>query len=64
MTTTVAQAIEQSVAQDETVHIEWTAEAAADLAVECDDSAETETVVEYWGTTEDGATWRIHLDRA
>jgi propanediol utilization protein len=58
---TAQQAIEQSVRQDEIVHIEWSSEAEETLLAECDASVDAYGVTEYWGTTEDGHDWRVHV---
>lgn len=61
--TTVADLISQSIRSNEIAHAPYSAELAEALSVECEDSAEaSETVVEYWGTTEGGSEWRVHLD--
>lgn len=54
--------IERSVSHTEIVSADWTAELAEELDLECEDSLEaSETTVEYWGTTDDGGEWRVHL---
>lgn len=60
--TAAASLISRSISHTEIATAEWSADLAADLAAECDDSTEaSDTVVEYWGTDEDGAEWRVHL---
>lgn len=59
---TAATAIARSVSHTEIVTVPWTAELEIDLLAACDDSADTTDVQEYWGTDEDGAEWRVHLD--
>ena len=71
--TTITQSIEVSIREDRIVHLEaridtqeWVNLAAA-LGEACEDYAETQDadsgneVREYWGTDEDGDSWRIHL---
>lgn len=42
------------------------AEAIETLLAACEDSAEDawSGILEYWGTTEDGCTWRVHVKGA
>lgn len=58
--TRVAQAIETSVREDRIVHLAQI-EDATDLLAECEDHAEVDGIHQYWGTTEDGHEWRVHL---
>ena len=58
---TAAQAIEQSIMQTETVDLPYYEAVALDLLVECDDSVDGNAVTEYWGTTDDGEQWRVHM---
>lgn len=60
---TAAQMIAESTATTTTIHAAWSADLATDLLVECDDSVDTDERVEFWGTTENGAEWRVHLAR-
>ncbi len=59
-------AIEQSISQNEIVHVTGTEELDAELQAACDDSVETRreaggpVVTEYWGTDENGGEWRVH----
>lgn len=55
-------AIARSISHTEIVTIDWSPASELALAEVCDDSVQTETVVEYWGTDEDGSEWRVHLD--
>jgi hypothetical protein len=61
------EAIDSSVAQNEIVTLRLTANEQVDvtgeLLAECDDSVENDTVCEYWGTTEQGDAWRVHIVR-
>jgi hypothetical protein len=58
---TAADAIRQSAQQTETVTLDYDAAIAADLLVECEDSTDGNTATEYWGTTDTGAEWRVHM---
>lgn len=54
--------IARSVSHTEIVTAEWSEDLAEQLSAESDDSVDaSDTVVEYWGTTESGAEWRVHL---
>lgn len=55
--------IEESVMQTMIAHATHTEALHGDLLVECEDWAEHGHVVEYWGTTDSGSTWRVHLTR-
>jgi len=70
---TVERAISESVHLTATIHItdatlDNDAVTHADvrdaLVQECEDSAETDVAEEFWGTTEDGGEWRVHLEHA
>lgn len=66
MTKTTAQLIAKSVARNTVVHVQGTPEMHDALTVECEDSVQTHDqdgldLTEYWGTTDDGAEWRIHV---
>ncbi|MCC6994797.1 MAG: hypothetical protein IT370_09330 [Deltaproteobacteria bacterium] len=56
--------IDRSVSHHEIAHAPYSEALADALALECDDGADTEMVREFWGTTDDGDAWRVHLDRA
>jgi hypothetical protein len=60
---TGAALIDESVSQTAIAHATYSETRNKDLLVECEDSTENGPVVEYWGTTETGATWRVHLTR-
>lgn len=62
-TMTAAAAIARSISHNEIVTLPATAERTSDLMIECEDSVETTDVVEYWGTDDTGAEWRVHLTR-
>lgn len=57
--------IRQSARQTETIHLgideRVTEEELAVLIIECEDSCWIPGESQYWGTTEDGAEWRIHV---
>lgn len=55
--------IQESVSQTSIAHAAYTEALHEDLLVECEDSTENGAVVEYWGTTESGQAWRVHLTR-
>jgi hypothetical protein len=64
-TDTASSLIARSTSHSEVAHAEWSADLAADLAAECDDSTEASaTVLEFWGVDDDGVEWRVHLDGA
>lgn len=61
---TTHDAIARSVSHNEIVTIPYSTEAADALWAECDDHVDARAsygVVEYWGTTDDGDEWRVHL---
>jgi len=63
--TEAAAAIERSITHGEIVTIDHSPEAIEELSRACDDSVTTSgeddcTVVEYWGTDDDGNSWRVH----
>lgn len=58
---TVEQAIDQSVAQDRIVTLDYDGDAERMLNAACDDSVVAFSRTEYWGTDEDGNNWRIHM---
>lgn len=58
---TAEQAIDRSASHTETVYLSYDAALAEDLLVECDENNDTLLFVEFWGTTEDGNEWRVHL---
>jgi hypothetical protein len=66
----IENAIERSLSCDEIAFLyvdsaEGYREACALLREECDDNAEHSTsegwVCEFWGATDDGADWRVHV---
>lgn len=54
-------AIARSVSHNEIVTLDHDADVMSDLALECDDHVTGNTVEEYWGTTDDGNEWRVHV---
>ena len=60
---TTDQAIARSVSHTEIVHLPYSLADESALMAACEDSADAGDRVEFWGKTEHGAEWRIHLDR-
>ncbi len=65
---TAEQAIEESIATNSIVHLDYDEMAQLTLGAECDDNASTRdedgnAVWEYWGGEDDetGDSWRVHL---
>jgi hypothetical protein len=62
-----AEAIARSISHNEIVHVDLTvtpydSDIPTDLLVACDDWADSSPeVTEYWGTSESGAEWRVHV---
>lgn len=54
-------AIARSISHNEIVTIDATKEDVATLIAECDDHVDAGDVHEYWGTDDDGNTWRVHV---
>jgi hypothetical protein len=55
-------AIARSVSHTEIVTIAYDADAAAALQAACEDSVGVpDERTEYWGTTDDGDEWRVHM---
>ncbi len=59
----VRDAIDESIARDCVRRLPYTETAETELLAACDDSAETATEMEFWGTRDDGGKWRVHLPR-
>lgn len=61
----VRNAIARSVSHDEIVHLAASADESdaldTELICECDDRAKNDDVREYWGTTDAGDEWRVHV---
>jgi hypothetical protein len=60
---TAEAAIDESVMHNATTYCLDTPENRATLLAECDDNVDADES-EYWGTTDTGATWRVHLSAA
>lgn len=55
--------IAQSVRTGQIIHITAaTDDEEAELSAQSEDSAEDPDHVEYWGTTDEGHDWRVHID--
>lgn len=54
------QAIVLSQREDRVVTLKWSSVLETDLFAACNDTAETETVMEFWGI-DDAGEWRVHL---
>lgn len=63
--TTIQDAISQSADTGEIVHIDAVAGICDELMSLCDDYASTQDqdgpLEEYWGMTDGGAPWRVHV---
>ncbi len=62
MTYSASQAIARSVSHNEIVTLMGDSELELALSIESEDSAESGSIKEFWGTDEDGQSWRVHLD--
>lgn len=58
---TARQAIACSIAQNTIVHIDHSYEERQVLLARCDDYVDADEVSEFWGTTESGEDWRVHV---
>jgi len=58
------QAIARSISHNEIVTIDYSGDAQTDLLVEADDWTDNGDIREYWGTTDDGDNWRVHMRMA
>ena len=59
--TTAAEAIEASIRDNEITYA--TSDCMDDLRIECEDCVESKYGEnEYWGTTESGSEWRVHVE--
>ena len=56
--------IDQSISRDEITHAEFDADIAEELEAASDGGTRNDSVTEYWGVTESGDEWRVHLDHA
>lgn len=65
MTTTATSLIERSISHTEIAKAEWTGDLYGDLLVECADWTSFDDgggeTFDFWGTTDDGAEWRVYL---
>jgi antitoxin component of MazEF toxin-antitoxin module len=61
--TDAQRAISDSIQTDSIIHLPYDENTAADLLAECEDSTDSDTETEYWGTDDDGQTWRVHMRR-
>lgn len=59
--TTAETAIKRSISHHEIVTLDYDSDAMADLAAECEDHVTANEVEQYWGTTDDGDEWRVHV---
>jgi len=64
MSKTAAELIAQSIEHDQIAHADWTDTLADDLEAAADDSVRNGEVTEFWGETDDGDDWRVHLRHA
>jgi len=62
MYTNAEQAIADSIRHNKIAHFaEYNMQIAEILQRDCDDSTEANGVIEFWGTIESGAEWRVHM---
>ncbi len=63
MTSTVQQAINDSITENRIVHLtDASDEDITDLLIECDGLTDHRTVTEFWGRSI-GSAWRVHVQR-
>lgn len=62
-TLTAEELISESITHTTIANAAYTPELAASLMALSDDSVETTSVLEYWGTDDEGNAWRVHLGR-
>lgn len=55
------QAIDRSASHSAIVHLAFDAEVISTLTIECEDSVESDSSHEFWGTTGSGSEWRVHV---
>lgn len=62
---TAQQAIALSIQEGRIIHLAYTVDLGAELTLACEDGAEhplaEPRIDEYWGTTDAGHEWRVHL---
>lgn len=61
-TPTAKDLIAQSIRRDEITHAPHTVALHDELLILCGDYVENLPTVEFWGETDDGQEWRVHLD--
>lgn len=59
---TATEAIAQSVSRNEIVHTPYDSDLADSLGLYAEDSVLNGDVWEFWGVTDSGDEWRVHLD--
>jgi hypothetical protein len=57
-------AIMSSISTNEIVTLDYSEDLEDELLCACEDNAESNVVMEFWGTTPGGKEWRVHLIRA
>jgi hypothetical protein len=62
--TVVASAIEESILRDTIVRVAGTKDNIESLMAECDDHAENGQEHKFWGTDDEGDSWRVHAEVA
>lgn len=60
---TAKELIARSITYNEIAHGTYDEETAWDLEAWSEESVENGDTAEYWGVDDDGAEWRVHLDR-
>lgn len=67
MDSAASQAITESIHRNLTVHLPYSPRVVEYLTADCEDSAETEDELQFWGEREDSlgnvSEWRVHVDR-
>ena len=56
--------INRSVEYSEIAHARHEQQLAETLWLESEDHVETEEICEYWGMTDEGEEWRVHLEKS
>jgi hypothetical protein len=60
---TAQELIDRSISHNEITHAEFAADIAEELAAASENGGtRNDSVTEYWGITESGDEWRVHLD--
>lgn len=60
-TQTAADAIARSISHNEAVYLDASFEREEWLLVRCDDHVQNGLIHEFWGTSDDGDEWRVHI---